>query len=189
MFNTIFIIFSFLLFLFIIAWTFFILSNLITSLIIKVPNLSSKKVVIEKIKNDPFFLNIFLSNRVFYDLGCGYATVVYELCRKFNCKGRGYEINPAVVLIANFRKFFYPAFIRKNVKIIRENIFNINLRKADIIFLYLLPVTVERLEEKIRKECKKGTFIICNSFGLKNYKAIWEHKSKGKLENIYVYKI
>ncbi len=154
-----------------------------------IPTVSSKKNVIKKIKEDSFFENVFDKNKTLYDFGCGYGGVLYEVSKKYGCRGRGYEINPSVVFVSHILSFFYPKDIRKKVRIFLGNMYKVNLEKADIVFLFLLPNTVKKLEKKIKEECKSGTFVICNTFKFEKIEPIYEIKSEKKLESIYVYEI
>ncbi len=171
--------------------TVFILFDIIFSMImIRVPSLSSNKFVIKKIIDDPYFKDIFVQGKVLYDLGCGRGMALFALTKKFPVKSTGFEINPAVLLYAKVKRLISGSKVRKNSKIKFGNFFKTDLSKADIIYLYLFPEIVEKLEEKIKKECKTGTYIICNTFCFQNMEPIWTYFiAKGSLKNIYVYRI
>ncbi len=93
-----------------------------------------------------------------YDLGSGEGIALLIAAKEFGAKGFGVEIDPA--------RFFFSKFILKTnglsnkVTIKRGNFFNQDISKADVIFVYLVPKTLERLLPKFKKELKKGTRII-----------------------------
>ena len=58
----------------------------------------------------------------------------------------------------------------KNSYFIHGNIFKQNLSTADIIFIFLLPKGIEKLEPKLKMELKKGSIIITQTFHFKNWK-------------------
>lgn len=54
--------------------------------------------------------------------------------------------------------------LRKRVRIIRGNLFEIDLSEADVVFSYLLQNTNDRLKDKLRRELRPGTRIVSNTF-------------------------
>lgn len=95
---------------------------------------------------------------VVYELGSGEATALMVAAKDFDAKGVGIEIEPLRYYLAKFS-------IRRNGlshKIIlkRENFFNVNLGDADVVFVYLVPKTLNRLIPKFKKDLKKGTKIV-----------------------------
>lgn len=168
----------------------FISTDMIISILfVRVPSLSSRGAVIKKIKSDPYFKDIFTDGKTLYDLGCGRGISLIALTRAFNVKSTGYELNPAVFAWAKVRRLLSGRKVRKNLHFKFGNFFKIDLSKADIIYLYLFPEIVLKLEDKIIKECRPGTYIICNTFVFQTLMPVWKHEEKGSLKNIYVYKI
>ena len=122
-----------------------------------------------------------------FDLGCGDGRLLMEAEKRTRVKAEGFEMAPLVYFLALARKFLF----QSKVKIHFQNMFTANLRKANVIFCYLIPNVMPRLAEKIKNECKRGTRIISNTFhiaDLKPYRVFKKDPSKG-LPTIYVYKI
>jgi ribosomal protein L11 methylase PrmA len=95
---------------------------------------------------------------VIYDLGSGDGTALMIAAKEFGARGVGIEIDP-------LRSIFSKILLLRNgvsdkVKIKRSNFFKEDLKEADVIFVYLVPKTIERLLPKFRKELKKGTRIV-----------------------------
>ena len=93
-----------------------------------------------------------------YDLGSGDGTALMIAAKEFGAKGIGIEIDP-------FRYWVSKILLKKNsvtdkVKILRKNFFTQNVKEADVIFVYLIPKTLEKLLPKFKKELKKGTRIV-----------------------------
>ena len=122
------------------------------------------------------------SGEILYDLGSGDGRVVTEASRTYNAKAIGIEIDPIRVLISKL-KLKYNRL--ENIQIKHANFYNVSLSNADVITLYLLPETVNKLKSKFKKELKKGTRIISLQFPLKSWKPIKIDKKNG----IFVYKI
>jgi len=164
----------------------FILLFVITafvSLFLKVPYVPTKKRVMQEIIKQADLKN----GQTFFDLGCGDGRMLIEAEKSKNINAVGYEIAPLVYLLAIARKFFS----RSKAQIKFKNFFNENLGKADVIFCYLMPAELAKLAKKVKKECKKGTKIISNTFhiqGLKPVKTIPRNK-KTKIPTLYFYEV
>lgn len=118
---------------------------------------------------------------IFYDLGSGNGDVLIEAA-KLKAKVFGFEISPFYFLISKIRTFKYP-----NVQIKYQNIKNIDLKKADVVYCYLLPELLEKLSVKFIRELKIGSQIISISFPIKNLSLMAKHKFKNS--TLYIYKI
>ncbi|MFT4326684.1 MAG: hypothetical protein ACMXYK_04235, partial [Candidatus Woesearchaeota archaeon] len=96
------------------------------------------------------------------DLGCGNMKILLQLEKNYGITGTGFEISPIPYLLARIKLYFRNT---KN-KIKFKNIFKANLSKFNVIFIYLTPPILKKLENKLIKECPKGTKIISNTFSL-----------------------
>lgn len=122
-----------------------------------------------------------------YDLGCGDGRLLLAAEKKAHTKGIGFEIAPLVYLLALLRKWIASS----HMQIRFQSLYCANLRKANVIFCYLLPNVMPRLAIKIKKECRRGTRIISNTFhipGLKPHRIFAKNPARGT-PTIYVYKI
>lgn len=120
------------------------------------------------------------------DLGCGDGRLLLAAEKK-GASAEGYEIAPLVFFLAWMRKFI----ARSKMKLHFQSLFSAPLKKANVIFCYLLPNVMPPLAEKIKKECRRGTRVISNTFsipGLKLYKILTKNPAKG-LPTIYIYKV
>ena len=93
-----------------------------------------------------------------YDLGSGDGTALIVAGKEFDAKGVGIEIDPLRFVISTIR-------VRVNrmadkVIIKRKNFHDIDISKASVIFVYLVPKALGRLLPKFEKELKKGTKIV-----------------------------
>lgn len=93
-----------------------------------------------------------------FDLGSGDGTALIVAAKEFGAKGVGIEIDLFRVFISRLRIFSEQ--ISKRIKIERKNFFDVNLKEADVIFVYLIPKTLDKLIPKFKKELKKGTKIV-----------------------------
>jgi SAM-dependent methyltransferase len=98
-----------------------------------------------------------------YDLGCGDARILVLAAQKYGCRGVGYDIDP--VRIQDSKENVARNHVEKLVTIIQDDIFTVDLSKADVIPLYLLPDMNRRLLPQLDK-MKPGSRIVCHNYDL-----------------------
>lgn len=176
--------------LFLIAFSLFfilLIATVIVHMLFLVPFVPSRMRVVKKM----ITAARLKQDDVVFDLGCGDGRILFEAEKKLRAgtrnKAVGFEIAPLVYFLAWARKFF--ARSRANIRF--QSFFAANLRRANVIFCYLIPNVMPRLAAKIKKECKKGTRIVSNTFhipGLKLVRILRRDRQKG-IPTIYVYKV
>jgi ribosomal protein L11 methylase PrmA len=98
-----------------------------------------------------------------YDLGCGDARMLILAAQKYGTKGRGYDIDPERVKAS--RENVARNNVGKLVKIFQADIFTLDLSKADVIPIYLLPEMNRKLLPQLEK-LKPGARIVCHAYDL-----------------------
>lgn len=100
---------------------------------------------------------------VVYDLGCGDGRIVVAAARRFGCRGVGYDINPLRIeeSLENVRK----NRVEGLVEIEQQDIFELDLSKADVIMLYLLPSMNKQLIPQL-EELKPGARVVCHNYDI-----------------------
>ncbi len=100
---------------------------------------------------------------VVYDLGCGDARMLVVAAQKYGCRGVGYDIDPERIMASmdNVQR----NHVEKLVKIIQADIFTVDLSKADVIPIYLLPEMNRKLLPQLEK-MKPGSRIVCHDYDL-----------------------
>lgn len=101
---------------------------------------------------------------VVYDLGCGDGRIVVTAAKEYGCRGFGYDISAQRVResLANVQK----NNVANLVTIERKDIFTLDLTRADVITLYLLPSLNVKLIPQLEK-CKPGTRIVSHDFDMR----------------------
>ncbi len=94
----------------------------------------------------------------FYELGSGDGRVVIE-AGNLKSNAVGIEQSWLRVLLSRYKRRNL-----KNAKFIHGNIFSRNYADADIVYIYLLIKSVKKLETKLRKELKKGSIVITQTY-------------------------
>jgi ribosomal protein L11 methylase PrmA len=103
-----------------------------------------------------------------YDLGCGDGRMLILAAQKYGCRGVGYEIDPERVRAA--RENVERNRVEKLVKIVQADIFTVDLSKADVFPLYLLPEMNRKLLPQFDK-VKRGSRIVCHNYDLDGIEA------------------
>ncbi len=123
-----------------------------------------------------------------YDLGCGDGRIVVTAAKRYGCRAVGYDLDPDRVKesIENVEK----NEVGHLVGIEQKDIFTLDLSKADVITLYLLPSLNVRLIPQLEK-LKPGSRIVSHNFdmeGVKPDKVIKLTSSHDKAEHkIYLW--
>ena len=86
-------------------------------------------------------------------MGSGDGTALITAAKEFGAKGIGIEIDPLRYWISKIR--IQRNGLSKKIKVLRKNFFKQNIRDADVVFVYLVPKTLEKLLPKFKKELKK----------------------------------
>jgi SAM-dependent methyltransferase len=105
---------------------------------------------------------------VVYDLGCGDGRIVITAARQFGARGVGVDIDPQRIKESNenARK----AGVTDRVKFVQGNLFNVDLKEATVVTLYLLPEINLKLRPKLFRELKPGTRVVSHDFDMADWK-------------------
>lgn len=105
------------------------------------------------------------NNQTIFDLGAGDGIVIFEAAKssyqqKLNTKFVAVEINPVLILILYLRRLLHPN--RKNIKIVRNDIFKMNFIKPLTFkssfltfYLYISPWYLETTVNNLKLKNKK----------------------------------
>lgn len=116
-----------------------------------------------------------------YDLGSGDGRIVITSAREFGAKSTGVEIDP-------FRAAYSKLLIRLlglsgKARIVRSSFYGVDLSKADVVTLYLLQATNDKLKPKLEEELKPTCRVVSHVF-----KFDWELLDSDESAKIYVYR-
>ncbi len=102
-----------------------------------------------------------------YDLGCGDGRILVTAAKRYGCKAVGYDIDRQCVKesLENARK----NNVANLVTVEEKDIFTLDLSKANVITLYLLPKLNVKLIPQLEK-LKPGSRIVSHDFDMKGVK-------------------
>lgn len=124
---------------------------------------------------------------IVYDLGCGDGRIPVTAAKKFNVKAWGFDINP--VRVKESLENVARNDVGKLVTIKKADIFELDLSKADVITLYLLPQLNVKLIPQLDK-LKPGCRIVSHDFdmrGVRPKRELTYTPSGGREHRIYLW--
>jgi predicted RNA methylase len=124
-----------------------------------------------------------------YDLGCGDGRIVITAARKFSARAVGVEI----------RRDIYEATLARvaslglseQVHIVHGDALKTDLTPADVVTLYLLTSSNERLRPVLEAQLRPGTRVVSHDFEIRGWKPEQTEKMmlQGRPHMIYAYRI
>ncbi|MFA6422202.1 MAG: class I SAM-dependent methyltransferase [Candidatus Buchananbacteria bacterium] len=127
------------------------------------------------------------SGELLCDLGCGRAHHLIYANKKVGAKCIGYELSLWPYLLAKLNIWLAKA----DVKVYYKNFFKADLSKVDVVYCYLFPEIMDKLEPKFKKELKPGARVVSYGFRMQHVtpqKAVITHEDNVELGKIYLYK-
>ena len=93
-----------------------------------------------------------------YDLGAGTGAIVFAAARKYGARVVGVEVEPLRVLILKLRLWWGGP--RDRVRVEWGNIFEVDLRPAQIVAVFLWPGAMERLRPRFESQLAAGARVV-----------------------------
>jgi SAM-dependent methyltransferase len=124
---------------------------------------------------------------IVYDLGCGDGRIVIAAAKKAGCRAYGFDLDPEMVekSIRNVKKEKLEAL----VTIEQKDIFDLDLSRASVVTLYLLPELNVALIPQLEK-MKPGSRIVSHNFDMEGIDPDVEatvHRKDGKSNKVYLW--
>ena len=138
----------------------------------------------ERVKKMVALAKIKKGQRV-YDLGCGDGRFVYIAANQYGAKATGIELSPMVYLLAKVRQWIW----RSRAEIKFGNFKFHDISDAEVIFCYLLPETLKKIQPDLDKQLRPGVKICSYAFTIPNWKLIGEENRDAtkNLAPVYIY--
>jgi 16S rRNA A1518/A1519 N6-dimethyltransferase RsmA/KsgA/DIM1 with predicted DNA glycosylase/AP lyase activity len=122
-----------------------------------------------------------------WDLGSGDGRIVIMAAQKFGADATGVEFD--------FDLFHQSAAkirdLGLNARIILGDIFDQDYSKADVLTIYLLPESNEKLRPLLEKQVKKGARIVCHDFPIAKWTPTKidtiDDDGEGRSHTLYLY--
>lgn len=114
-----------------------------------------------------------------FELGSGWGHLAFDLARG----------SPQACVMA-YEVSFFPWLVSRcwlvitrlsNVKIKKQDFFDVSLSEANLVVCYLYPGAMSRLKEKFERELVPGTFVISHTFAVPG----WVPKKTLRVNDLY----
>jgi predicted RNA methylase len=120
---------------------------------------------------------------VVYDLGSGDGRILMSAVKEARARAVGIEVNPLWVLWTRLKIRILK--VKDNARVVWGNFFREDLSKADIVTLYLLQSTNDKLKPKLERELRPGARVVSHAFTFNG----WNPVKVDEESKIFVYKI
>lgn len=120
---------------------------------------------------------------IVYDLGSGDGRIILTAAQERHARSVGIEANPLWVVWTRWR--IRRLNLRRQVDVVWGNFFRSNFSEADVVTLYLLQGTNNRLKHKLETELKSGARVVSHYFTFQG----WRPYNADYDSQIYLYVI
>ncbi len=124
-----------------------------------------------------------------YDLGCGDGRVVITAARVFKAKGVGVELSKELARQA--RDQVRALGLMNRVSIVEGDLLEVDLKPADVVTLYLLTSSNDRLKPLLEANLRPGARVVSHDFMMRGWKPVRidEVPATNRTHMIYVYQM
>jgi len=124
-----------------------------------------------------------------YDLGCGDGRILFVAAQKFKSKAVGVELSGRLVKAAAAR--VESLGLQDQIQVIEGNLLEVDISPANVVTIYLLRLSNERLKPKLKKQLKPGSRVVSHDYEIMGWKAERVEKlmAHAREHIIYVYRM
>ena len=125
-----------------------------------------------------------------FDLGSGDGRIVIMAAQKFHADATGVEM--ADDLYRQSMQKIRSLGLEKTARIIHGDIFKQDYSPADLVTVYLLPVSNDKVRPLLEKQLKKGTRVVSHDFPFRDWtpekEITIEDDGEGRSHTLYLYR-
>ena len=125
---------------------------------------------------------------IVYDLGSGDGRIVIMAAQKYGAQAVGFELNDE--LYQESTKRIVELKLEKQAKILKEDFFEADLRRATVVTLYLLTSVNEKLRPRFEAQLRPGTRLVSHDFQVPGWKVdqtVTAATDNGLSHTLYLY--
>ncbi len=125
-----------------------------------------------------------------FDLGSGDGRIVIMAAEKFHSQAVGVELDKE--LYRQSMDKIQELKLQKTARIINGDLLQQDYSSADLITIYLLPISNEKVRPILEKQIKKGARIVAHDFQVAGWKAdkeeVIDDDGEGRSHTLYLYR-
>ena len=114
-----------------------------------------------------------------YDLGSGLGRAIIFFAKKYRVTTVGVEIDPLRRCVTKWNA--KREGVSANVRVLRCNLLDADLKGASKVFFFLTPLLMRRLQEKVAKEMRAGALVVSVDHRFPDWKPL------ESVENVHLY--
>ena len=118
---------------------------------------------------------------VVFDLGSGDGRIVIMAAEKFSARGVGIELDEK--LVEESRAAVAAKGLEDEVRIVHADAFDVDLRPADVVTLYVGSAVLERLRAHMEQTMRSGTRVVSHQHEIPG----WRPSQVLDLERVFLY--
>ncbi len=149
------------------------------------PNIPTPQLVVERMLEAAHLK----PGEMVYDLGCGDGRIVITAAQKFQARAVGIELSRDIYEKTSAR--IHNMGLENRVTIVHGNALHTDLSPANVVTLYLLTSSNERLRPELERYLKPGSRVVSHDFEIRGWHpAVTERlEADGRVHSIFVYDI
>ncbi|MFB3778195.1 MAG: cyclopropane-fatty-acyl-phospholipid synthase family protein [Bryobacteraceae bacterium] len=125
-----------------------------------------------------------------FDLGSGDGRIVIMAARKYHADATGIEFDRDLWRQSSDR--IKSLDLSKTARIIHGDILKQDVSSADLVTVYLLPASNEKVRPMLEKQLRKGTRVVAHDFEIAGWEPVQvqqiEDDGEGRSHTLYLYK-
>lgn len=125
------------------------------------------------------------SGELVVDLGAGDGRFLILAVKQFRARAAGYEISFLPFIIGQLR--IWLSGVRSSAKLWWRDLFNADLRQADVVVFFLMPGAIDRLRLKMERELRPGARVVSYVFPITGWTPIVKDKPSNRELAVWVY--
>lgn len=124
---------------------------------------------------------------VVYDLGCGDGRILISAVKNYHCRAVGVELSRDIYDRTCLR--IQSLGLTDHIQIIHGNALQTDLTPADVVTLYLMTSTNERLKPQMERYLKPGARVVSHDYEIRGWKTakVEEIQVDGRSHKIFLY--
>lgn len=124
-----------------------------------------------------------------YDLGSGDGRVLITAAQRFGATAIGVEISPEQVKSSTAR--IKTLKLENKIKVIEGDMLNVDLSDADVVTLYLLTTSNDKLKPNLEKFLKPGARVVSHDYHVPGWNPdrVETVEALRRVHHLYIYEI
>jgi len=106
----------------------------------------------------------------FFDMGAGDGRTVIMAAKDFGAKATGIELRED--LVEKACTSIHELGLEERASIIRSDMFSVDIRGADVVYLYLTTSANEKVKPKLESELKTGARVVSHDYEIIGWKPL-----------------